>query len=149
MYVLVDDNDNVLQYPYRYQQLVRDNPRTSFPKNMGKEALESYNMYDVIVDAYPENFDDMTQILTRDTPVKDGDGIWRQSWTVSNRPQADAEKLIKHKRDLLLKDSDWIAVKAAETGVANTAWSTYRQALRDITSQEGYPYSVTWPTEPE
>ena len=149
MYVLVDDNDNVLQYPYRYQQLVRDNPNTSFPRTMGKEALESFNMYDVIPDSYPESYDPDVQILRRDTPVKDENGIWRQSWTISNKSQTDAEKQIKYKRDLLLKDSDWIAVKAAETGVANTAWSTYRQALRDVTSQEGYPYSVTWPTQPE
>jgi len=27
-------------------------------------------------------------------------------------------------------------------------WSTYRQALRDITEQEGFPYQVTWPTKP-
>ena len=149
MYVLVDDNDNVLQYPYRYQQLVRDNPNTSFPRTMGKEALESFNMYDVIPDSYPESYDPDVQILRRDTPVKDENGIWRQSWTISNKSQTDAEKQIKYQRDLLLKDSDWIAVKAAETGVANTAWSTYRQALRDVTSQEGYPYSVTWPTQPE
>jgi hypothetical protein len=30
-----------------------------------------------------------------------------------------------------------------------TAMAEYRQALRDITSQEGFPYDVTWPTKPE
>jgi hypothetical protein len=30
----------------------------------------------------------------------------------------------------------------------SAAMTTYRQALRDITDQEGFPYSVTWPTKP-
>ncbi|MGA0926878.1 MAG: phage tail assembly chaperone [Burkholderiaceae bacterium] len=29
------------------------------------------------------------------------------------------------------------------------AWASYRQALRDITGQAGFPYAVTWPTKPE
>jgi len=28
-------------------------------------------------------------------------------------------------------------------------WATYRQALRDITAQEGFPYEVVWPPKPE
>jgi hypothetical protein len=28
------------------------------------------------------------------------------------------------------------------------AWKTYRQELRDVPSQAGFPDSITWPTEP-
>jgi hypothetical protein len=28
------------------------------------------------------------------------------------------------------------------------SWSTYRQALRDISSQEGFPWTIEWPTQP-
>lgn len=28
------------------------------------------------------------------------------------------------------------------------AWRTYRQALRDVPAQSGFPTNVTWPSEP-
>ena len=27
-------------------------------------------------------------------------------------------------------------------------WAEYRQALRDVPEQEGFPFNVTWPQEP-
>ena len=41
---------------------------------------------------------------------------------------------LRAKRDRLLNETDWIVIKAKETGATiPTAWKTYRQALRDIT----------------
>lgn len=48
-------------------------------------------------------------------------------------------------RNALLSASDWTQV--ADAPVDQAAWATYRQALRDITSQEGFPHSVVWPTK--
>ena len=50
-------------------------------------------------------------------------------------------------RNSLLAASDWTQV--ADAPVDQAAWATYRQALRDITSQEGFPENVVWPTKPE
>ena len=45
-----------------------------------------------------------------------------------------AIKTLRNERDLLLNQTDWIVIKAKETGTTiPTAWKTYRQALRDIT----------------
>jgi len=56
---------------------------------------------------------------------------------------------VRSRRDVLLRASDWVVIKAYELGEsAPTEWATYRQALRDITAQEGFPYQVTWPTKP-
>ena len=54
---------------------------------------------------------------------------------------------IHQERNTLLSECDWTQVSDAPVNQA--AWQTYRQALRDVTSQEGFPYSVTWPTKPE
>ena len=54
---------------------------------------------------------------------------------------------IRQERNTLLSECDWTQVSDAPVNQA--AWQTYRQALRDVTSQEGFPYSVTWPTKPE
>lgn len=57
---------------------------------------------------------------------------------------------IRTKRNSLLSDSDWRVIKAQETGTAMSAeWMAYRQALRDITNQTGFPDDVVWPTRPE
>ena len=49
-------------------------------------------------------------------------------------------------RNTLLAASDWTQV--ADAPVDQAAWATYRQALRDITSQEGFPEAITWPVAP-
>ena len=55
---------------------------------------------------------------------------------------------IRAERNIKLQQTDWIVARASETGVAVTdEWKTYRQALRDITTQSD-PDNVTWPTEP-
>lgn len=50
------------------------------------------------------------------------------------------------KRNELLAASDWTQVSDAP--VDQSAWAVYRQALRDITSQPGFPLEITWPAQP-
>jgi hypothetical protein len=49
-------------------------------------------------------------------------------------------------RNGLLAATDWTAMADAPTQA--TAMTTYRQALRDITSQSGWPTTINWPTKP-
>lgn len=53
---------------------------------------------------------------------------------------------MRQQRDNLLSRSDWTQV--ADAPVDKAAWATYRQALRDVPSQSGFPYNVVWPTQP-
>ena len=53
---------------------------------------------------------------------------------------------IRTERDIKLTESDWTQV--ADAPVDKAAWATYRQALRDIPSQAGFPNEVVWPVEP-
>jgi len=50
-------------------------------------------------------------------------------------------------RDALLSQSDWTQVPDAP--VDQTAWAEYRQALRDLPQQAGFPTEITWPVKPE
>jgi len=63
----------------------------------------------------------------------------------------DSSSIIAYKarrqRNKILKASDWTQV--ADAPVDQAAWATYRQALRDIPQQAGFPDDVTWPTKPE
>jgi hypothetical protein len=64
------------------------------------------------------------------------------------KAQKDAEqaKSVRDQRNTKLSESDWTQV--ADAPVDKDAWATYRQALRDITTQEGFPWTITWPDAP-
>jgi hypothetical protein len=65
--------------------------------------------------------------------------------------QAELESIVqsanvRKRRNKLLSASDWTQV--ADAPVDQAAWAAYRQALRDIPQQEGFPATVVWPTQP-
>ena len=51
----------------------------------------------------------------------------------------------RSKRNQLLEDSDWTQIPDAP--VDQAAWKLYRQELRDITDQPGFPTTVVWPVK--
>ena len=56
-------------------------------------------------------------------------------------------KAVRQQRGEKLKETDWTQV--ADAPVDKAAWATYRQALRDVTTQEGFPWDVQWPEMPQ
>lgn len=59
----------------------------------------------------------------------------------------DIADRVRVQRNALLAASDWTQIPDAP--VDKSAWAAYRQALRDIPQQSGFPNSVTWPSKPE
>jgi hypothetical protein len=59
---------------------------------------------------------------------------------------AEQAKSVRASRTEKLKDCDWTQI--ADSTADKTAWATYRQALRDITAQSGFPWTITWPDAP-
>jgi hypothetical protein len=60
---------------------------------------------------------------------------------------AEQAKSVRVDRNKRLSDSDWTQV--ADAPVDQAAWATYRQQLRDISSQVEFPWTVQWPAQPE
>ena len=60
----------------------------------------------------------------------------------------DAEQAasVRNSRTQKLKDSDWTQI--ADSTADKAAWAAHRQALRDITSQAGFPWTIDWPEQP-
>jgi hypothetical protein len=54
---------------------------------------------------------------------------------------------VRKLRDTKLAECDWTQGKDIPSNISS-AWATYRQALRDVPSQSGFPFNVTWPTKP-
>lgn len=81
----------------------------------------------------------------------DGNTVTVQAQIDAKNASETAEKAFgaRKDRDALLEETDGIAIGALETGVAlSDEMLAYRQALRDVPQQEGFPSSITWPTKP-
>ena len=57
-------------------------------------------------------------------------------------------KEVRTQRDALLAESDWAVLPDAPVADAQ-AWKDYRQALRDVPQQNGFPTDIDWPVKPE
>jgi hypothetical protein len=88
-------------------------------------------------------------------PVKQGE-VWVQSWDLVDLTDAELKDIsdnqafnIRRERDALLQESDLSILKAYEQGIpAPAVLVEYRQKLRDITLQPGFPQQVEWPIKP-
>ena len=77
-------------------------------------------------------------------------------WSVAYKDEATkkaakkplVEEDVRNERNELLEKYQWTETADLTTD-EKAAWKTYKQALRDLPKQEGFPYEVTWPTKPE
>ena len=142
-------------FPYSIGELRRDNPNISCPKRPSDELLASYDVFPVVTADMP-SYNRITHDLTESTPELI-DGAWTQQWSVIAVSEsevvertAEVAEQARLDRDNLLKQSDWRAIKSQEPGASiSQAWNDYRQALRDVPQQAGFPSTITWPTKPE
>jgi hypothetical protein len=142
-------NGIIEKYPYSIGELRKENPQTSFPKRPSDELLAEWNVFPVL--AGPSPFVDYTKNVVEGTPVNNNG--WKQTWQVTEASasevaerKASVETAAREQRNYLLKESDWTQVSDAP--VDQSAWAEYRQSLRDVTKQEGFPDSISWPRVP-
>jgi hypothetical protein len=133
---------NSVPEPYSIRQFRLDNPNVSYPKEIPEEYLNEQDVYSYTEDDRPE-YDTSIQKLEQSFELRDGS--WYKTYTAVNLPQEKVESNIRSMRDRLLQETDWMALS---DNTLTQPWADYRQSLRDITDQESFPYSVTWPIEP-
>lgn len=129
---------------YSVDQLRRDNPSTSFPVEPSAELLAGYGVHPYSRPDQPD-CDWMTSRIIDGSFTKSKTGAWSQGYVVEQLPEAEAASNIRTMRNSLLQQTDWMALSdvAMPPDVA-----VYRQALREVTSQPGFPYAVVWPIKP-
>lgn len=133
---------------YTIGQLRRDYPNTSFPRTVPNDMLGSYDIFPYMP-AKPHYYD-VSQHLIETGFSQDSFGSWVKTYVVENTVLPIAEQAARTKRNELLAETDWIVAKSYESGnPVPTDWANYRQSLRDVTGQTGFPYDVNWPTKPE
>ena len=127
-------------------------PNTSFPSQWTPALVEELGLDTVFESPTPTTT--RCQVAFKDGVEQDAQGRWLWKWSISEmsdetKAAKDAEqaKNIRSDRDKRLSDTDWTQV--ADAPVDKAAWATYRQALRDVPTQAGFPYDIAWPSKPE
>lgn len=120
----------------------------------GMPSGTSYIEGDISGDAYIlEN----TIVKVPEKPGKDYEWDWiSKSWNFSEilkqQNLSELKDTIRINRNTLLQESDWTDTVSAVSRLGQAKydeWQTYRQALRDITLQSGYPTDIVWPNPPQ
>ena len=148
-------------------------PNTSLPRVWTKEICNFLGI-DPVLEAPAPTPSGEYKSVSRNGVVQDALGNWVFAWverdmfsdyvndegvTVTKAEQeqaytatkdAEAATAARATRDGLIASCDWMAIKAFEGGTTvSTEWATYRQALRDVSAQAGFPNDITWPEKPE
>lgn len=124
-------------------------PSTSFPASGPSDEFLAEQGY-AKVNAFREH-DSNTQKLVTAEPYYESP--WVYTVQVVGKAQADIDAeteakaaQVRSERNANLAASDWTQVLDAP--VDQAAWAAYRQALRDISVQSGFPWNIDWPVAP-
>jgi hypothetical protein len=157
LYVKVE-NDIAAEYPLSYEQVcervVDPYGKTRLPVDQDYLALQGY--FPVIPYDCPSVAP--TSVVTIGLPIF-ANGVWHENYIIremtedeknNNRETKGFE--IRRSRDAMLRNTvdninpmRWDEFNDSE----KLAWKEYRQTLLDIPQQEGFPWVVTWPTQPQ
>lgn len=142
------------KHPVSSYEIRKEFPNTSFPKNIHAADLTSFG-YVSVLEIAPPSFDPLTEKVEQAPPVLVS-GAWVQQYEKielakeeSDKRKAEAAKnkasAQRGQRNSLLAETDYLALSDA---TLTDAMKTYRQALRDVPAQSGFPDNITWPTKP-
>ena len=154
-------------------EIRRSMPNTSLPRVWTADICEFLGIDPVLAAPAPAASGEY-KVVSRNGVVQDANGNWVEAYverdmfsdytteegvtvTKAEQEQAytarkneEAATAVRAERDKLIASCDWMAIKAFEGGTTVSAeWATYRQALRDVSAQAGFPNDITWPTQPE
>lgn len=130
-------------------------PELSTAQIFTPEIVEphGYGIYDFASQPTLGRYEKAVEVL----PVRDARGIWMQTWAVEPMTAEEIEQIdaqqattVRNERHFKLFRSDWTQLADAPlTTDQKAAWAVYRQQLRDIPEQTGFPWEVVWSIQPE
>lgn len=137
-------NENTKQVYKLHSEIRAGFPDVSLPQILNDDTILFLGLKPVIQTEKPAGY-----IVEESNPAL-VDNQWFQQWVV--RTPTKEETLgkaieVRAERDSKLLKTDWVIAKAYEQqSQVPSNYVVYRQALRDITNQTGFPWEITWPT---
>lgn len=156
MWALVKDK-RLVKYPYTRRDLKNDHPTVSFPAVMDKTLLKEFDVQEVTIDNTIPPHDHRVESVVGDTVPTYTTRGWVLGMSVRPKPleeihtenRAAATKAKERRnKDLDQVDRELFRDYLEEGKPIPTSFKEYKQALRDITKQDGFPMSIQWPEKP-
>jgi len=119
-------------------------PNVSFPGGHWTENACDLVGCDLVHDSTPPS-SKVTQTVELDG-AEESDGKYKQKWKIVNLPDDEAASAARSYRSNLLAQTDYLALADS---TLTQEMRDYRQSLRDVPSQSGFPHDITWPSKPE
>lgn len=149
MLVLIE-NDEVKAFPLSISEVKQMFPNVSFTDESLLVGAPELGVFPVSPTARPEC--PHTKNANGDFCEKI-DGVWVQTWTLTDASEeevaarVDAQwAQVRADRNMRLAACDWTQLPDAPlSNIQMQEWASYRQALRDITTQSD-PFNIQWPT---
>ena len=116
-----------------------DNRHTVYGAGISSSHLNAQGVYRV---SQSTKLSEVGKVAVLDAMPTLANGVWTQGWTLRTMTADEA----RAERNTLLQATD---VWALSDRTMTTEQTAYRQTLRDLTAQAGFPTNVTWPTNPE
>lgn len=135
-------------------QLRSDNPNTSFPEVLTPEII-GYFGYDLVLEGPRPTLIPPYQYAQRDGVVE-VNGQWFTHY-IAAEPDADGKarmdveqaERVRSERNARLSACDWTQLSDSPLDPdGKAAWALYREVLRMVPQQAGFPWNVEWPPEP-
>lgn len=143
------------------------NPNVSLPKVWNDSVHDALGIDPIFKTPKPSP-SGAYKIVIQDGAEQDANGNWVQKWierdmfsdtteddvtttkaeheaAYQTYLDAKAATNVREDRDSRLAKTDWMGMSDV---TMSADWATYRQALRDVPAQEGFPNTITWPDEP-
>ncbi len=156
MVIKLDEQGKPTGFPLLEDNFKQIHPEVTFPAVLFPYHVEphGYGMYEF---SQQPTLTGRYDKLIEGEPIRDEQGYWRQQWlvveqTVEEKVETDKRKAaeVRFMRNRKLTDTDWTQLDDTPLdNVAKSAWANYRQALRDVPEQDGFPFNVNWPAQPE
>tara|TARA_R110000822_G_scaffold273858_4_gene396237 strand:+ start:278 stop:724 length:447 start_codon:yes stop_codon:yes gene_type:complete len=146
MYVLVGGDNTVEKYPFTAQELRRRHRNVSFPVPTPEETLNSFGVYSVAHTPRPSYDILMSKVLV--SAVYNGE-VWEQSYRIIGlgEDQVKGNVAARALDELAKTEQDVMSYLEQNLSVPEDL-ATFRSYMREVESQDGYPYSLAWPTAP-
>ena len=149
MLLIKATGSTVEQYPYSIGLLRKDNPNTSFPKQVSSADMAAFNAYPV-TETFPTVGDGQHLVKVWTPTLSGGDWILdHQAVDLTDEEIAEATAVLaanaREQRDALLAATDFYALSDVSMSEAMT---TYRSDLRSVPTLNGFPNDFEWPTAP-
>jgi hypothetical protein len=141
-------------------------PSTGFPIHITEQTYNEFG-YDVVLEG-PQASGGTVYQYSVPAGVEQIDGKWytkhilgpvftdgettaaQQEAAYKAQKDEEQAKNVRTQRTEKLRDCDWTQLD--DTPMSNTQkadWAEYRQALRDVPNQAGFPFDIEWPVQPE